>query len=181
MSVHFIKQITCEIDIFFPPFNRPEFGKDTNTQNNLIRLQTLYHADKQKTDLYILELVTRLNQLISLVRQKDHGCKPQPVRSPIHKGLEIHSKMQRFLSMNHSTKTQRGQLPQEDRDLLDMVTRRRVVPGISKSQEFTVMKRSGIRVRAFSRSAGSSPGGRGASARSNTNVLDIMDGLDDAF
>ncbi|XP_048332040.1 protein PSK SIMULATOR 2 [Ziziphus jujuba] len=158
----------------------PEFGKNTNTQTNLIRLQTLYHADKQKTDLYILELVTRLNQLISLVRQRDHGFKPAPVRSPVRKELEIHSKMQRFLSMNHSTKTQRGQLSQEDRNLLDMVTRRRVVQGISKSQEFTVTKKRGIRGSALSRSTGSSPA-TGVSTRSNTNVLDVMDGLDDVF
>ncbi|KAK4797435.1 hypothetical protein SAY86_029761 [Trapa natans] len=49
--------------------NEFENGKPSST--NLIRLQTLYHADKQKTDLCILQLVTWLHRLFSLMRHQD--------------------------------------------------------------------------------------------------------------
>ncbi|OMO75391.1 hypothetical protein COLO4_26138 [Corchorus olitorius] len=96
-----------------------EFGRSAAGSNSLTRLQTLYHADKQKTDAYILELVAWLHQLINLVKQRDHGFKPQPVRSPTYKGLEFHSKMQRYLSFNGGIKPPRVELSQEDRNLLN--------------------------------------------------------------
>ncbi|PON70714.1 hypothetical protein PanWU01x14_077400 [Parasponia andersonii] len=164
----------------------PEFGKSTNTHNSLIRLQTLYHADKQRTDLCILELVTWLHQLISLVRHKDSGLKPLPSRSPTRKGLDLHSNMQRFLSIDLSTKTHRVQVSQEDRNLLDDVMgRRKGVLGVSKSQEFIIVKKRDNRFWALSRSTGSSPNREMAERRnmehSKTNVLDVMDGLDITF
>ncbi|PON93902.1 hypothetical protein TorRG33x02_102920 [Trema orientale] len=164
----------------------PEFGKSTNTHNSLIRLQTLYHADKQKTDRCILELVTWLHQLISLVRHKDSGLKPLPTRSPTRKGLDLHSKMQRFLSIDFRTKTHKVQVSQEDRNLLDDVMgRRKGVLGVSKSQEFIIVKKRENRFWALSRSTGSSPNREMAERRnmehSKTNVLDVMDGLDITF
>lgn len=123
-----------------------EFGKKSATPNNLIRLQTLFHADKQKLDLYILELVTWLHHLISVVRQRDYIFKPLPARSPS-------SNMQRLPSMNYSTKSFKVQLSQADKDLLEDVCWNRLVPGVSKSQEFE----KGCKVWPLSRSAGSSP------------------------
>lgn len=123
-----------------------EFGKKSATPNNLIRLQTLFHADKQKLDLYILELVTWLHHLISVVRQRDYIFKPPPARSPS-------SNMQRLPSMNYSTKSFKVQLSQGDKDLLEDVCWNRLVPGVSKSQEFE----KGCKVWPLSRSAGSSP------------------------
>ncbi|KAJ6736399.1 hypothetical protein OIU85_018584 [Salix viminalis] len=61
-------------------------GDELGKNSNQIRLQTLYHADKQKTDLYILELVTWLHRLINLARQRDHGFKSMHVTSPARKG-----------------------------------------------------------------------------------------------
>ncbi|KAM1725238.1 hypothetical protein ACFX11_016271 [Malus domestica] len=163
-----------------------EFGKNESSQINLIRLQTLYHADKQKTDLYILELVTWLHHLINLVRQGDHGLKPLHTRSPTRKGLDIHSKMQQFLTKTYCTKPQRIQLSEEDRNLLDEVMgRMRRVPGISKSQEFSITKTKRRGVWALSKSTGSSPtrelGSRGTNLdqdQPKINTLDVMDGLD---
>lgn len=86
--------------LYLDTFDSPEFGKSTSTQKSLIRLQTLYHADKQKTDMYILDLMIWLQHLIRLVRHKDCVLKPLPTRSPTRKGLDLHSKMQRFLSMD---------------------------------------------------------------------------------
>lgn len=161
----------------------PEFGMNANAQNNLIRLQTLYHADKQKTDLYILELVTWLHHLISLARHKDNGLKPLPTRSPTRKGLALQSRLQRFLSMDLGDKLHEVEISPEDRNLLDEVMgRRRGVLGVSKSQEFVIDKKRETRVLARSRSTGSSPDeevpGRRCFERSKTNVLDVMDGLD---
>ncbi|XP_062164596.1 protein PSK SIMULATOR 2-like isoform X2 [Alnus glutinosa] len=59
-----------------------EFGKSSTTTNNLTRLQTLYYADKEKTDLYILKLVTFLHRVISLIRRRDHGFRPLPLQCP---------------------------------------------------------------------------------------------------
>ncbi|KAF5740869.1 hypothetical protein HS088_TW11G00949 [Tripterygium wilfordii] len=158
-------------------------GND-NTHNNLIPLQTLYHADKQKVDHYILESVTWLHRLISLVRQRDHGVNALPVRSPNPKGLFFSNKMQRYLSLNHG-QTHKILLSQEDINLLDKTSRRRLVPGISKSQEFRVTTKRGGRVWALSRSTGSSPirelGTRQHLGHPNTNILDVMDGLDSSY
>lgn len=166
-------------------FDRLEFGKNSSSEINLIRLQTLYHADKQKTDVCILELVTWLHHLINLVRHGDHGgLKALPIRSPTHRGLDIHSKMQGFVSKTNSTKSPRIHLSEEDRNLLDEVLGRvKRVPGVSKSQEFSVAKKKGTGVWALSKSTGSSPS-RELSARGNsdqTNALDVMDGIDSRY
>lgn len=165
------------------PFDSTEFGKNTSSESNLIRLQTLYHADKQKTDAYILELVTWLHQLINLVRHCDHGLKPLPIRSPTRRGLDLHSKMQRMQSMDYSTnKTRRIQLSEEDRNLLDdVIGRMKRVPGISKSQEFAMSKKRGTKAWALSKSTGSSPprelNAGGNIDQPKANPLDVIDGL----
>eukprot|EP00258_Populus_trichocarpa_P042071 XP_024458090.1 uncharacterized protein LOC7477678 isoform X2 [Populus trichocarpa] len=153
-----------------------EFGKNTAGNSNLIRLQTLHHADKQKTDLYILELVTWLHRLINLVRQRDHGFKSMHVRSPSRKGPVFHATTPRLQSLNHG-----AQLSQEDRDLLANVCQRRSVLGRSKSQEFLVDKKRG-QVWTLSRSTGNSPvAARQKLEHKKTNILDVMDGLDDTI
>ncbi|KAL4650196.1 hypothetical protein ACB092_01G069500 [Castanea dentata] len=159
-----------------------ELGKNSTTPSNMTRLQTLYYADKQKADEYILELVTLLHRVISLIRRRDHGFKPQPLRSPTRKALYFHSKMQHFLSMNCSSKIHGIQLSQEDRNLLDEVIGSLRVPGISKSQEFGTAKKSETTVWPLSRSTGSSPSRElGAIQDFKTDVKDIMDGLEYIF
>ncbi|KAM1012314.1 hypothetical protein ACFX2C_042576 [Malus domestica] len=165
----------------------PEFGKNGSSQVNLIRLQTLYHADKQKTDLYILELVAWLHHLINLVRQGDHGVKPLHTRSPTRKGLDIHSNMQQFLTKSYNTKSQKVQLSEEDRNLLDeVIGRMKRVPGISKSQEFSIAERKRRGVWGLSKSTGSSPSRELGSRckkllKRKSNALDVIDGLDSIY
>ncbi|KAL3640986.1 hypothetical protein CASFOL_015954 [Castilleja foliolosa] len=144
-----------------------EFGKKTSTQNNLIRLQTLYHADKRKVESSILELITWLHRLISRVRYRDNGhIKPLPTRSPTIKGPK--------------GKTNGAQLSSEDRHLLeDVMKRRKLLPGHSKSQEFVMVKNKKSKIWALSRSAGSSP--RKGREHQKADVLDILDGLDSSF
>lgn len=161
-----------------------EFGDGKPSDTNLIRLQTLYHADKQKTDLYILELVTWLHRLFNLVRHRDDNMiKPLAVyQNPISKKrLSFHSDV--LTSSESAMEAKRTELSKEDREMLNQACRRKSVPGISKSQEIPRDNRSKQnRVYAFSRSMGSSPNRdfsmRRISLYPEINVLDVMDGLD---
>ncbi|KAF5198104.1 Duf668 family protein [Thalictrum thalictroides] len=160
-----------------------DFNKKASGQNNLIRLQTLYHAEREKTDLYILELVVWLHHLISQVRQRDFGFKPMgPVRSPPHKVLVLSSETQKVTSSEHKSKIDSIlHLSQVDRDMLEDVCSRKLNPGISKSQEFSaVKKRKGTKGLGF-RSSGSSPSRTFNATQDKeqikTTLLDVMDGL----
>ncbi|XP_009769872.1 protein PSK SIMULATOR 2 isoform X1 [Nicotiana tabacum] len=147
-------------------------GKKNPAQVNPIRLQTLYHADKKKMDYHVLELVTWLHRLISLVRF--NGTKAFPTRSPTRKGLVLETE-----TMNPNPKTPKVQISLEDRNLLDKVMKRKcLIPGRSKSQEFLLPKNQ-RQVWALSRSMGSSPCTDFKHPKGN--VLDILDGLDSAF
>jgi hypothetical protein len=150
-----------------------EFGKGSTANTSLTRLQTLYHADKKKTDAYILELITWLHRLISLVRHRDHGFKTLP-----SKGLVFNPKKQQILSV-----PKKVQLSEDDKKLLANVCKRRLVPGMSKSQEFQITGKIGMKVYSLSTSAGNSPVGKlnkrpNSLGNPRTNILDIMDGLD---
>ncbi|KAK4477900.1 hypothetical protein RD792_017165 [Penstemon davidsonii] len=52
-------------------------------QTDLLRIETLHHADKEKTEAYILDLVVLLHQLISQSRTASDGLVRSPVKSPI--------------------------------------------------------------------------------------------------
>ncbi|XP_058090967.1 protein PSK SIMULATOR 2-like [Magnolia sinica] len=162
-----------------------EFNKKTASQNNLIRLQTFYHADKEKMDEYILELVTWLHRLVSQVKYKDHGFKFQaPVRSPTRKGFSLSPGVQNNPSLVCNSRTDTAiQLSEEDKEMLKEVSYRKLVPGISKSQEFdTGKKRKGYKEWRLSRSIGNSPVKEFSLALDleceRIRVLDVMDGLD---
>ncbi|GFZ10422.1 similar to Ikzf5 [Actinidia rufa] len=151
-----------------------EFSKKGDTCNSVIRLQTLYHADKQKTDQYILELATWLHLLISAVRQRDNGIRVFPTRSPTRKGLTMQPKS------NHRRTHSNVKLSPEDRKLLEKVlSRKKLAPGISKSQEFALVKKGGSKVWALSRSTGNSPNQQ--LQHPKFCDLDVLDGLDTTF
>ncbi|PSR99584.1 GATA zinc finger domain-containing protein [Actinidia chinensis var. chinensis] len=151
-----------------------EFSKKGDTCNSVIRLQTLYHADKQKTDQYILELATWLHLLISAVRQRDNGIRVFPTRSPTRKGLTMQPKS------NHRRTHSNVKLSPEDRKLLEKVlSRKKLAPGLSKSQEFALVKKRGSKVWALSRSTGNSPNRQ--LQHPKFCDLDVLDGLDTTF
>lgn len=155
-----------------------EFGKKGGPSVNLIRLQTLYHAEKKKMESYILELVTWLHRLIYVVRYRDSVPNNRALlttKSPTSKGLNLNGEILGKKGRNHTT-----QLSLEDKHLLEEVMKRRnMAPGRSRSQEFVVAKKRKTRVWALSRSTGASP--RKDLDYPKANVLDILDGLDTAF
>ncbi|KAK9164474.1 hypothetical protein Syun_005376 [Stephania yunnanensis] len=158
--------------------------KQTSAQNSILRLETLYHAEKEKTESYILELVAWLHYLISQVRQRDYGFKPMgPVRSPTQKIMVVPSEAQNDQHLLSNGKANRiPKLSQVDQDMLDYLSSRRLNPGISKSQEFsTKKKRRGINGLTMSKSSGSSPTREfnisEAVEHAKVDALDVIDGL----
>uniref|UniRef100_A0A0D9V8F9 DUF668 domain-containing protein n=1 Tax=Leersia perrieri TaxID=77586 RepID=A0A0D9V8F9_9ORYZ len=115
-------------------------GSDVNCkptgQMDLTRIETLYHADKDKTEAHILELVAWLHHLISRSKTANGERSPikSPVRSPTQRGHTI------TLSPNKASNSS-PLLTQEDQDMLKDVKYRKFIPGISKSQEFEIKSR----------------------------------------
>lgn len=135
-----------------------DFEDDSAKQSNIIRLQTLHYADKQKLDVHLLELLTLLHQLMSIGRYRHDAMKPMPNRSPL-KGLDFQSKIQHWISIDGSGKTVGVKLSEEDRSLLQEVMQRKRTPGVSTSEDLALAKKREALGRGWrsSRSVGSSP------------------------
>ncbi|CAI8606602.1 unnamed protein product [Vicia faba] len=142
--------------------------KTAGKETNLIRLHTLHYADKQKIDFHILELLVLLHQLVTFAGYRHSATRPMSstrTSSP-NKGLHFQSKMLQFISLT--------QLSEEERRLLEEVTTRRWIPGISKSENLEGTKKKEAMVWHFSNSVGNSP----AKWLFATKLdLDVMDGL----
>ncbi|QCD98734.1 uncharacterized protein LOC114193128 [Vigna unguiculata] len=155
-----------------------EFCENTIKENKLIRLQTLYYAEKQKIDFYIIELLTRLHYLVTFVRYR-HSNPMRPIMSTTTspKRLEFQAKMLQFISLDSISKSLGTQLSQEDKRLLEEVTMRRRNPGVSKSEDLAVTKKRRAKLCHHSNSVGSSPVTTKALENQRSNLLDIIDGL----
>ncbi|XP_039134720.1 protein PSK SIMULATOR 1-like [Dioscorea cayenensis subsp. rotundata] len=165
-----------------------EVNKKPSPQHNIARIQTLFHADKRKTEEVILELIVWLHRLIIQVKNKGYGMEilnSGNAQSNKVTSLQQETKKDAFGvdNVNHISNT--IQLSKEEVEMLEGASSTRTVLGRSKSLQVSSVSRSETRTRrrhCFSRSCDSSPA-RESCMASNLhfelkNVLDVMDGLD---
>lgn len=131
-------------------------GSDLNRkaggQTDILRVETLHHADKEKTEAYILELVVWLHLLVSQSRVGINGGIRSPVKSPIRSPNQTTIQL-----YTHKQNSPSPVLTTEDREMLRDVSKRKLTPGISKSQEFDSAKTRLSKHHRLSKSSSHSP------------------------
>ncbi|KAJ6845151.1 uncharacterized protein M6B38_288010 [Iris pallida] len=157
-----------------------ETNKKQAQQISITRLQTLHHADKEKAEECILQLVVWLHHFVIQVKNRGLGFKAlKPGRSRSQKAMLLMQEMKQHPSLTKNGKCGTFlELSEEDRQLLEHVGSKKMVLGRSKSHESATTRGN----RFLSRSCGNSPSRESIMALDmhleRTKVLDVIDGLD---
>ncbi|KAL8261389.1 hypothetical protein R6Q59_025438 [Mikania micrantha] len=111
-------------------------GSEANQKSSCLvdslKIETLHHADKEKTEECIIKLLILLQHLICQSKAVNSGIKSpvkSPIRSPNKKTIQL------------SPKQPNSALTAADQEMLLDVSKRKRTPGISKSQEFDTRSR----------------------------------------
>ncbi|PKA57349.1 hypothetical protein AXF42_Ash013536 [Apostasia shenzhenica] len=107
-------------------------------QSTLLRIETLYHADKDITEAHILDLIVLLHRFISLSRRggRIFASSRSPIKSPLRSSSQRGSSPASLLLNKQIPATSTPFLTHEDQEMLGGVEFQKRTPGISRSQDF---------------------------------------------